>query len=324
MKQSRIWLITDGKAGDLAQCEGVARALGGEIEVKTIAPRAPYRWFLPRGPVDPRESASNPESPLRPPFPDIAIASGRRAVGYLRHIKKMSKGAVFTVCLKDPRIGTSAADLLWVQEHDVLRGENVMVTATSPHRFSIERLEDLRRTPDPRIDQLRSPRVAVLVGGNSRHHQFTTDDFKRFENGLLEIVKTSGASLMITTSRRTPRPLATALQKVAASGNHFFWDGSDENPLGQFLAKADAVIVTADSTNMIGEAAVSGRPIHVFHPNGGHRKIDRLLGALAKLGILHPFPGQLKLDTYTPIDATPVIAKEIERRFALHRQGIAT
>ncbi|WP_150523969.1 mitochondrial fission ELM1 family protein [Roseibium sediminis] len=319
MKDRKIWLITDGKAGDLAQCEGVARALGGTIESKIVAPRAPFSWFLPHGPVDPRESSRTPDSPLAPPFPDIAIASGRRAVGYLRHLKRASNGSVFTVCLKDPRAGTGIADFIWVQDHDPLRGNNVLVTPTSPHRFSVERLEELRGIPDPRIDTLTAPRVAVLVGGNSRHHQYTTDDFKRFDKGLSSMAENGGASFMITTSRRTPRPLETALQKTAGKGGHFLWDGTGENPLGQFLAKADAVIVTADSTNMIGEAAVSGAPIHVFHPNGGHRKIDRFLATLEKLGILHPFPGQLITDRYTPIDATPVIAAEIEQRYAHHR-----
>jgi len=324
MKLPRIWLITDGKAGDLAQCEGVARALGVDYEIKTVSPRIPFSWFLPHGPIDPRESSRNRNSPLKPPLPDIAIASGRRAVAYLRHLKSASNGAVFTVCLKDPRTGTAAADFIWVPEHDALRGENVLVTPTSPHRFSARYLEDIRATADPRIDNLPAKRIAVLVGGNSRHHQYTIADFKRLIRGLEDVSDNGGASLMITTSRRTPRPLQTFLEKLVVNGTHFLWDGTGENPLGQFLAKADAIIVTADSTNMIGEAAVSGRPIHVFHPNGGHKKIDRFLATLRELGILHPFPGPLITTTYDPIDATPLIAAEIERRYTAHMSANVT
>ena len=46
------------------------------------------------------------------------------------------------------------------------------------------------------------------------------------------------------------------------------------------LALADAVVVTADSFNMVGEAAATGRPILVFEPTGGHPKLDAFLAGL--------------------------------------------
>ncbi|WP_353187005.1 ELM1/GtrOC1 family putative glycosyltransferase, partial [Bosea sp. (in: a-proteobacteria)] len=100
-----IWVLTDGKAGDESQCLGVAERLGVEPEIRRVAPRKPFAWLMPRGPIDPREAPDRPGSPIRPPFPDIAIASGRRAVAYLRALEKASNGRSFTVFLKDPRTG---------------------------------------------------------------------------------------------------------------------------------------------------------------------------------------------------------------------------
>ncbi|MTI45574.1 nucleoside-diphosphate sugar epimerase [Roseibium hamelinense] len=310
-----VWVLTDGKAGDEAQCVGVAEALGVPYSVRRIAPRAPFSWFLPHGPIDPKESERLPGSPIAPPFPDVAIASGRRAAAYLKRIKTASGGQTFTVFLKDPRIGQDAADVIWVPEHDQLRGANVLVSPTSPHRFSGEKLQDLRAGADPDIDALPCPRIAVLVGGNSRHHRFEKDDVAEFTRGLSEWNKDQSAGFMITASRRTPEGLKSALKSFAQECGAIFWDGTGGNPMERFLAKADAIVATADSTNMIGEAAATGKPIHVFRPSGGHAKIERFLANLEKKGVIHPFPGPFKTTTYEPIDATPWIAQDILRAF---------
>ncbi|MEM9630705.1 MAG: mitochondrial fission ELM1 family protein [Pseudomonadota bacterium] len=314
------WVLTDGKAGDLAQCIGVVEALGCRYETRRIAPRPPFSWWLPFGPIDPKERETKPDSPISPPYPDLVVASGRRAAAYLKRVKKLSKGKTFTVFLKDPRTGPGAADLIWVPEHDKLRGRNVLVTPTSPHRFSSNRLDELRTDNIPEIDKLEHPRVAVLIGGDSRHHTFTDEDQHKLLNGLRQMAQDDGAHFMITASRRTPPGLAYGLSGLAKSGSHLYWTGKDDNPLGQYLAKADAIVATADSTNMIGEAAVTGKPVHVFHPSGGHDKITRFLGTLQHLGVIHPFPGPLKTTTYEPIDATPLIAERILTDYSTFRQ----
>jgi mitochondrial fission protein ELM1 len=321
---SSLWILTDGKAGDLVQCIGVADALGVPYEARQVAPRAPFSWWLPFGPIDPNERENRPGSPIAPPYPDIAIASGRRAAAYLRRVKRLSGGKTFTVFLKDPRTGQDAADLIWVPEHDRLRGGNVLVTPTSPHRFSAAVLDGLRAETSPDIDRLGSPRVAVLVGGDSRHHTFSDEDQARLLNGLRETAGSSGANFMITASRRTPPALAYGLSSLAKAGGHLYWTGEAPNPYGLFLAKADAIIVTADSTNMIGEAAATGKPIHVFQPGGGHEKITRFLGTLQRHGVIHPFPGPLKTTTYEPMNATLAIASRILSDYAAMRQKETT
>ncbi|SOB89840.1 mitochondrial fission ELM1 family protein [Stappia indica] len=317
------WVLTDGKAGDETQCLAVAEALGLTAERRRVAPRAPWSWLMPRlDLIDPREAPSRPGSPIAPPFPDLVIASGRRAVSYLARIRRDSFGRTFTVFLKDPRTGTGAADLIWVPEHDSLRGDNVLVTASGPHRFSQGRLAAARAAPLPDIAALPRPRVAVLVGGDSRNHRFTDGDMAELARGLAQIAE-DGAALMITASRRTPPALARALRKLADSGPHVMWDNRGDNPMLDYLANADAVVVTADSANMVGEALASGRAVHVFHPSGGHRKFDAFLGAVSARNAVHPFPGPLKVTTCEPMDSTPVIAEAIRQRLAAHRAEIA-
>jgi mitochondrial fission protein ELM1 len=314
-------VLTDGKAGDEQPCLAVAEALGLLAETRRVQPRKLFAWLMPWGPIDPAEAPGRQGSPIAPPYPDLLIASGRRSVPYLRAVKRLSGGRTFTVFLKDPRTGSRTADALWVPAHDRLRGDNVLATLTPPHRVSVSRLAAARAHPDPRLAMVTAPRVAVLVGGDSRHHRFTPPDIARFASDLAELAR-SGAGLMISMSRRTPVDLREALVGLAAERGAFLWDGSGDNPYVGMLALAEAVVVTADSFNMAGEAAASGVPILVFEPSGGHPKLSAFNAALAERGIVHVFRGRLEGQAYEPLDTTPTLARFITERLARHRQSL--
>lgn len=321
MSGARAWILTDGKAGDETQCLAVAEALGLAPEIRRVAPRPPFIWLMPWGPVDPREGVRRAGSPIAPPSPDLLIASGRRAVPYVRAVKRGSGGRTFTVFLKDPRTGPGSADLIWAPSYDRLRGPNVVTSLTSPHRFSPERLAAERLRPDPRVAGLNTPRAAVLVGGGSRHHRFAAGDIARFTAQLRSLAG-EGASLMITTSRRTPPPLAAVLRGLAAESGGLFWDGAGPNPYGSMLALAEAIVVTADSVNMLSEALATGAPVLVFEPDGGGGRLGRFLDELKLMGVIKSFGGKLERYTYEKLDSTPVIAQAVARGFAAHRAAI--
>lgn len=332
LRGATCWVLTDGKAGDLAQCLGIAERLGLAVQEKVIAPRAPWKWLMPltwRVPglaIDPAEAPGGAGSPLQPPWPDLVIASGRRAAPYLPAIKRAAGGRTFTVFLKDPRTGAEIADLIWVPAHDRLRGDNVLPTLLSPHRITPESLAALRSAPPASITALKTPRIAVLIGGNSKDFRFTDADIRRFWDALGALAE-SGAGIMATASRRTPPELAEAARtRIEASGG-WFWDGTGDNPYRAMLANADGLVVTAESVNMVGEALSTGKPVAVFRPSGGSRKIDQFLHDLEKkiglddLGAIRPFSGALEHYTYEPMDATPEIAIALSRRYTTFRNG---
>ncbi|MBZ6078137.1 mitochondrial fission ELM1 family protein [Microvirga puerhi] len=315
------WVLTDGKAGDELQALSVAEALGLMPEIRRIRPQAPFSWLMPWGPIDPRERPAAHNSPLLPPFPDLLIGSGRRAVPYLRFVKHASGGRTYTVFLKDPRTGPKAADFIWAPSYDRIRGPNVLNTLTPPHRVSAARLASARAHPDARLITLPHPRVGVLVGGNSRHHRFGPEDITAF-TAHLERLAASGAGLMISASRRTPPALHDAVADLADRHNAFLWDGTGENPFVALLALSEAVVVTADSFNMVGEAAATGVPILVFEPSGGHPKLRMFLDQLKAKGIVHAFEGRLEGTPYEPLDSTSLIARAIAEGLARHRRAL--
>ena len=127
---------------------GIAEALGLTPDIRDIHPRPFYAAVAPFGPLDPLETETRPGSPIAPPWPDMALACGRRTLPYLRRIKRASKGHVFTVYLNAPANGPRAADLVVAPVHDGLFGPNRLHAghAGQPHLSRFARAP-ARKTP---------------------------------------------------------------------------------------------------------------------------------------------------------------------------------
>jgi len=313
------WILTDGKAGDELKCLGIAQELGLEPETRCVSPRPPWSWMMPYGPIDPRDKSENRSSPIGGKWPDLVIASGRRAVAYVRQIRRETDDDCFTVILMDPRTGSDAAHMIWVPEHDWLRADNVMVTLTSPHVMSDVRLNAARMTSNPLLAGYTKPYIGVLLGGDSRAFAFDEQSERELAFLLGEVASTmpDGGTLLITPSRRTSASTISVIREVLRKRKYYLWDGSGENPYLTILANSDQLIVTADSVNMIGEAVSTGSPVHIFRPKGGHHKIDYFLSELEKLGAIKALDPPLQPFDYEPLNATPLIAREIVRRYKI-------
>ena len=320
---ARAWIVSDGKAGHEALCLGVAEALGLAVEWKRVAPRGLWKALAPWGPVSPRERFGQPGTLFAPPWPDVALAAGRTTTPYIRALKRRAGAGTFTVILLDPGTGPGTADLFWVPEHDKRRGANVIATLTAPHTYSPARLAEIRGRPDAAIAALKTPRVAVLVGGPNERYQYPQPVIDKLAD-LVRSLAGLGAGLMITTSRRTPFALVAALAEVERDTGALLWTGEGPNPYPQFLAHADAFLVTADSVNMAGEAAATGRPIYIFAPEGGAAKFTAFHDALRARGVTRPAPErftEIGQWSYPLLDAAAAIAAEIEERWQ-RRKGL--
>ncbi len=305
------WLITDGKAGHEAQARGVAEALGVSYAWRRVTPVGLARMLAPWGPA-PKDDAWQ----CAPPWPDVAIGVGRTAMPALRRLHRLAGPATFTIALQDPRTSARIADLIWVPEHDSRRGPNVITTLTAPHRFTPAMLDALRAIPDALIDALPAPRVMVAVGGAAKVWRFTDEDAAHLA-AAIRTMGIQGASFMVTTSRRTPATVTAAVSHALQPYPHVLYTGEGDNPYARFLAKADAIVVTADSVSMTGEAVATGRPVYVFRPTGGSDKFRRFHDALEACGATRPLNRDchLSLDWgHPPILAAEVIAGIVAER----------
>jgi mitochondrial fission protein ELM1 len=315
LSRRRAWIISDGVAGHLAITRGVAERLGLAAEIKPVAPRFPWRHLAPNGPADPHSL----KPLLAEALPDIVLGAGRQTVPFIRALKQ---AGAFTVIFQSPRTSRTSANIIWVPEHDRLRGSNVITTLTPPHRFTASKLEDLRRNIPAGIARLPKPRITLLLGGPGGGFRYDGGDIETFAKSIEGVVGQAG-SVLITPSRRTPSELLLAADQATRTRPRIFWDGEGDNPYPYFLATADWLVVTADSVNMTGEACATGRPVYVFTPSGGRAKFLRFHQRLQNYGATRPLPERLqRLEDwdYAPIHSADWIAEEIQRRW-LHFQS---
>lgn len=308
------WIITEDLAGTRNQCLGVAEALGVIPIVKTITLKEPWKTLSPYLGFEGSYMFSG--DGLLPPWPDLLIASGRKTIAASRFIKNKSGGKTFTVQIQDPRVSNKNFDLVAVPFHDPTRGENVLVTHAAPNRITDQKLNAARIEFENLLSHLSSPRVAVMIGGNSKSHRMTPTITNNLCSQILNLAE-QGVGVMITASRRTSPANERILKEKLSHKNIYYWDGTGTNPYFGFLAWADALFVTSDSTSMISEAATTGKPVYVIPLESSSKRHDKMLKHFQDLGITRPFKGVLEDWHYQPLRDAQYVAEEIRRKSRL-------
>ena len=309
-----VWMITDGKIGDDVQCRAVASRLSPQFEEKRVAPRAPWVWTAPWGMIDPRDAPAKAQSPIAPPFPDVAVVSGRRAIPYARAVKRESGGKTLLVFLKNPRAAFDEADVIWAPAHDKIQGANIFSTLTSPHGVE-PLLKAAKNSPMPAIAALPKPMLGVVLGGVGGGAKYDEGVAAELAGDIKAACKTF-ASVAVTPSRRTPEFLLHAVSDAVAEECSFVWDRTEDNPYIDILANADALVVTADSHNMMSEALATGVGVNAFVPPQLAPKLLWFLSNLEESGDVSRFARHADVYSRTPINATDEIVGEIKRRLA--------
>jgi mitochondrial fission protein ELM1 len=270
-KLPTTWLILGERAGDNAQVLALGRALGWPCTVKQIRYDDSCTIdFKDRGAsltgVDLTAS-----TPLAGPWPDVLIAIGRRSVPIARWIRAQSPSPVLHVHLGRPRVELELFDLVvTTPQYNLPEAENVIEITLPFVSVDAEALGRAAGSWHDRFAQVPRPWTAVMVGGPTPQLAFGPAEAERMLAELLAFRAKVGASLLVTTSPRTPvevsEALSSGLQGLGPSGHLFFPFARDsDNPYLAMLALADSFVISVDSASMVAEAATRQKPIHLFH-----------------------------------------------------------
>lgn len=288
-----LWVLDDGRAGHLNQSLGLVEALGNpDPEVVTLRPKVP-EWLVNMLPI------AWAYYPLPKDLPDMAVAAGSRAGRVLAHLKKR-KPTLFAVQILKPWMGKYAAyDAVVMPAHDAppKRG-NVCAITGALNRVTRERLNAEGQRWAKRLVSCPAPRLAVMVGGSSRHGVVGEGSIGALARQMLALAKNHGMSLLVSTSRRTGEANSRLLAKLLAEQKDVpvhVWRPEDsthrDNPYFAYLALADAVVVTGESVSMVGEAATAGKPVYVWGNLAKlPRKFQTYLKTLEQQGRARPLP----------------------------------
>ncbi len=246
----KIWAVTDGSQGMISQVLGLSKQISSnikEIHTDVIFPWSKlqpgllptYKWIF-------KNNFPNDEDP------NILISCGRKSVYFSLYCKnKFQK--LLNIHIQNPKISAKNFDFIISPNHDKFYAKNVINSVGALHKFN-------------KFDSTRNPKLLTcIVGGDNRHYYFDKDQAINLCKKLIEIKKhRSDIEIKVISSRRTSDSvkgiISNKLKSIAS-----IWTGQGENPYENSLKKSSFFIVTSDSTSMISEAAISGKPIYVYH-----------------------------------------------------------
>lgn len=301
MEIRSIWALSDGAAGNHKQAWALAQAIGApQLHAATIALSRPDRWLAPQWRRARRQAIRGlPATEL----PDLVIGCGRRAAAVLDRLKA-DQPSLRTVQILDPRVNPARFDLVLVPQHDLLRGDNVLLSLGALHGIDAAVLAQ-SKSQFAALEAFAAPRQVFLLGASHRHARWAWPQLE----GALEAAAGCG-SVLISTSRRTPAALSSRVQRWASSRGAYCYTGDKgNNPYLGLLAWADAITVSPDSVTMLSEACATDAPVFLLDGARLDGKLARLCAALQRMGRLGAAAGSI-----VPLRETAELAAEVRRR----------
>ncbi len=314
-----VWALTDDRAGHNAHTLGLAEALGLEYDEKQL--QFNLRAQLPAPLQNASFTSLKPASRdlLSPPWPSIVIASGRRMLPIMAAIKAASPKTKLVQCLWPGQL--EPFDVILAPHHDnVPQDSRILRFHGALHRLRPESLKDAALTFHALFENLPKPHYGVLIGGHSKHGKASIANLHHLIDTAEFLV--GDGSLIITTSRRTPKGFAQAIRDRLTCDYHLHeWSAaSPANPYHAMLAHCDALMVSGDSVSMIAEACASGKPVIIDTQfNSMRDKHARAAQSLIQAGHAVELRADIDIANLTPIllDEMPRIAKEVRARLRL-------
>lgn len=312
LTHATAWTLTDGAAGNVRQAESLAAAMGAGATAWTLQGRAPWRWLAPRRLPGARQAFGPAFAAALDQPPPLVIGCGRQAALATRLARARGARAVQIL---DPRMNPAHWDLLVVPSHDGLRGDNVIPVIGSLHPVDDLWLAAARRD-FAHLGALPGPRTAVLVGGDTHGGDFDMGEFDHWLAALVAHVRGEGGSVLASTSRRTPAAAVARLQARLDGVPGIVWTGppgnTAPNPYPGLLGWADRIVCTADSVNMLSEAAATTVPVYVAGHSEG--RPQRFVEQLRALGRVRPLTAQPEPFAATALRETARVAAEVRQR----------
>lgn len=315
----KIFAVSDGRAGIERQAVAfanlLAREMGGVVETHRLNPKAP-QVFLPPDlwpaplmalPKEQREIVRNP--------PDIWVANGRRSIPYSLLIREKHKN-VLVIQIQDPKIDAERFNYVIAPAHDGVKGKNVFETLGGLVWYSPAQIENAK-SEFHRYNLETRKKILVILGGNSKTHNFTPETASRIIEEL-NVFDEKEYAFWITASRRTPELIALKFREFAQSKTGSFFESEEKdgkNPYLNWLINADYALITEDSANMLADCAFFEKPIHLLKLDGSSKKFDILHNSFINCGAAIWFDGRLIDLKYATINSIENVAKTIAKSY---------
>ena len=302
-------LLTEGMHGMISQVEGLAKALDLEfihekIELnnfwKLIPPSlTPAKEFVFKNKIEKKF--------------DIVISCGRKSVIPSIYLKKKYKNKIMNIHIQDPKVSLDNFDFIVAPEHDHLDGKNVLKSKGAIHYLREKELEENKNFLKSKVNKEKL--VTLVVGGPNRYYDYNDliidEVFLKIRNNFIN----KGYQLILIPSMRTPKKIVDKAKRYFDE-NQIIIREVDKKAYLSSLKLANYIVVTCDSTSMISEAAITGKPIYVAQMPARRKnyRFQKFFKLFKSLNIIKDLENSVDNWNYEKLDETNRISGYIKKQ----------
>ena len=313
MLELKALLLTQGMHGMVSQVEGLAKALKFSFKHQKI--KLKPLWNL----VPPKFTPIS-ENLLTEKFVcdgKVIISCGRKSVISSIALKKRFGKEIFNIHIQDPKVSFKHFDLIISPEHDNIKGDNVITTKGAIHYLN--KKDIIKNSNYLKLNNEKKQIVAFIIGGPNRYYDYSEEQMHYTFNKVKTLYTPDKFKIIVIPSYRTPLNIIKKAYDTF-NFNHLVVKKIDKNAYLGSLAIADYIVVTCDSTSMISEAAITGKPVYIamMKAKKSNRRFKNFYSQFKKLGIIRELDESIDNWSYDKLDEVNRIAPIIKTKMKLN------
>ena len=311
MSKLKGLLLTEGMHGMISQVEGLAKALDIDYTHQKVEINMFAKLFPPK--ITPISNLFFKKFTV--PEIDLIISCGRKSVIPSLYIKKKnSTKKIVNIHIQDPKVSLSSFDYVIVPEHDGLNGKNIISSKGALHYLTLAEIEKNHNYLVDKINKNKQ-QILLVLGGPNKYYNYDKKNLSKIFENIKNLAGKNNLQIIIIPSMRTPTDAIDYANKFFGNENLVI-QNVDKKAYLSGLSIAKFLVVTCDSTSMISEAALTGKPIYVAQipPKRDDRRFRQFRDLFSKLNIIKNLENSLEIWKYEKLDETNRIANLIKQK----------
>ena len=310
MSKLKGLLLTEGMHGMISQVEGLAKALDIDYIHQKVELNKFTKFLPPK--ITPVSNLFFKNFKI-PEF-DLIISCGRKSVIPSIYLKKNSKKKIINIHIQDPKVSLKNFDYIIVPEHDGVKGENVITSRGAIHYLTSD---EIKKNSNYLTGMLNKEKeyLLLILGGPNKYYDYNEKNLLDIFEKRQKLTLKNSLQAIIIPSMRTPQNIIDLADKFFGKQNLTI-KSVDKKAYLSGLALAKFIIVTCDSTSMISESALTGKPIYVAEipSKKDDYRFRQFRDLFKNLNIIKILENSLETWKYEVLDETNKIAKLLKNK----------
>ena len=199
-------------------------------------------------------------------------------------------------------------------EHDDLKADNIISSKGAIHYLTSQEIHEKKNYLLERISK-ENKIITLILGGPTKYYAYSNQNLLNIFSKISKQVLNNNFQVIVIPSNRTPTRTID-LAKKFFNKEHLIIDKVDKDAYLSSLGIADYIIVTCDSSSMISEAALTGKPLYVamIPPLKKDTRFQKFRKLFERMNIIREFDDKLEVWNYEKLDETSRIAYELKKK----------